>query len=805
MDKEVARLLPTLRRINALEKSLEALSDDALLAKTDEFKERIANSESLDQILPEAFAAVREAAKRTISQRHFDVQLIGGIVLHQGKIAEMKTGEGKTLVATLAAYLNALGGKGVHLVTVNDYLAQRDCEWMGPVYAALGVTCAAIGHELSKIYAGGAVKRPFPVKLSENLRDVTRTQAYRADITYGTNSEFGFDYLRDNMAKDLSELVQRPHNFAIIDEVDSILIDEARTPLIIAYSEEEETERFRKFATLVSKLTPDKDFEVNEEERSVILTDDGIKKVEKMLGISDLFSLAHETEVFHLNQALRAGALFKKDRDYIVKEGEVVIVDEFTGRLMFGRRFTEGLHQAIEAKEEVPIKAENKTLATVSIQNFFRLYKKISGMTGTAKTASQEFREMYRLEVTEIPTNRPMIRKDLPDRVFRTENEKDEAIVETIRTLHFAGQPILIGTKSVARNEKLSKHLSAEGVPHTVLNAKNHEKEAEIIAQAGKPGAVTLATNIAGRGVDILLGGNPQDEDASKKVKGAGGLFVLGTEYHDARRIDDQLKGRSGRQGDPGITQFYLSLEDDIVRIYLEEDYEKWKEKTHKNSKFAEITDKRVHRLFREAQEEVEHVNYDARRQLFKYDSIIDLQRRSIYGRRRELLDAETLEATLLSSLLSVLREAADRLKVASVGGSELVVERDPVYARLRQYFPTLSATVFEEAISNEVTPEGVFKRLTLSIEEGMAKLRSEIGGEEFKKVLCLIALSIADRLWIEHLTDLEDLKEGIALEAVGQRDPLVEFKIQAAKRFETLVQRIEDETAKALARAIPV
>lgn len=648
-------LEPIVARINELEKEYEKLSNEELRAKTEEFKNRIKNSESLDDILPDAFAAVREAAKRTLAQRHFNVQIMGGVVLHRGEIAEMKTGEGKTLVATLPAYLNALEDKGVHIVTVNDYLARRDAVWMGQVFNALGITVGCIAHDTSFLYDPAHSSKDkerdelgaFKV-VHEFLRPCSRKEAYAADIIYGTNNEFGFDYLRDNMAYLPDQISQRGHNFAIVDEIDSILIDEARTPLIISAPDEESAELYKTFARITPRLSENTDYKVDEKMKSVSITEAGIEKVEKMLGVSDIYSEKGIRYVHQLEQALRAKVLFLRDRDYVVKSaptggGEVIIVDEFTGRLMPGRRWSEGLHQAVEAKEGVQIQRESRTLATITFQNYFRLYRKLSGMTGTAQTSAEEFHKVYGLEVVKIPTNKTLQRKDFEDKVFQSENGKWKALAKEIKERHSKGQSVLVGTVSIEKNEKLSTILTREGVPHRVLNAKKHEEEGAIIAQAGKFGAVTVATNMAGRGVDIVLGGNPPEDGQASRVKEAGGLLVIGTERHEARRIDDQLRGRSGRQGDPGETQFYVSLEDDLMRIFGSDRIKRMMG-AFGIPEDEPIENKLVSRAIESAQAKIEGFNFDSRKHVLEYDDVMNKQRQAIYKKRKDILFSDEEE-----------------------------------------------------------------------------------------------------------------------------------------------------------------
>lgn len=632
----VSKLEPLVERINELEPDTQKLSDDELRGKSTAFRERLGAGESLDDILPEAFAAVREAARRALGQRHFDVQLIGGMVLHRGQIAEMRTGEGKTLTATAPVYLNALSAKGVHVITVNDYLARRDAIWMGKVYHALGLTTGCINHEVAYVY-DPSITNEDPTLA--NLKVVPRREAYQADITYGTNNEFGFDYLRDNMVWRPEQAVQRELNFAIVDEVDSILIDEARTPLIISAPAEEAADEYYKFASIVAGLQENTDYNVDEKMRSSTYTEDGLKHLEQALGITNLYDTASFGLISHAEAALKAKALFRRDKEYVVRDGEVIIVDEFTGRLMPGRRYSEGLHQAIEAKEDVKIQRESLTLATITFQNYFRLYKKLSGMTGTALTEAEEFFKIYALEVVAIPTHRPMVRLDQADKVYKSEMGKFKAVVENIKQLHATGQPTLVGTISIEKNEILSELLNQEGIPHEVLNAKNHAREAAIIAQAGRKGAVTIATNMAGRGVDIILGGNPPDEAAAEFVKQAGGLFVIGTERHESRRIDNQLRGRSGRQGDPGSSQFYISLEDDLMRIFGGDRVKGLMERLGLPEDVP-IENKMVSRSIESSQKKVEGHNFDIRKHLVEYDDVLNKQRESIYTRRRSILKA---------------------------------------------------------------------------------------------------------------------------------------------------------------------
>jgi len=736
----VSKLQPTVDKINGFEKEIEKLSDKQLKEKTIEFKERLNKGETLDDILPEAFACVREAAKRTIGQRHFDVQLVGGMVLHQGKIAEMKTGEGKTLVATLPLYLNALEGKGAHLVTVNDYLARRDAAWMGVIYNKLGLTVAAINHEKSYLFTAEK-KDEDPVDIEyNNLLPISRKEAYAADITYGTNNEFGFDFLRDNMVQSLEQMAQREQHFAIVDEVDSILIDEARTPLIISAPAEESASLYRQFAQMVPNLKETADYAVDEKMHSVALTDAGMDKIEKMLGIKNVYSTESINLVHHLEEALTAHALYKKDKDYVVKDGEVIIVDEFTGRMMPGRRYSEGLHQAIEAKENVEVQRESDTLATISFQNLFRMYKKLAGMTGTASTEAEEFWKIYKLDVVEIPTNKTNIRKDSQDQIYKNEEGKFSAVVKEIIERNKAGQPILIGTISIEKSEKLSQMLKRNGIKHEVLNAKHHEREAKIIEQAGRVGAVTVATNMAGRGVDIILGGAPLDSKRRDKVVKSGGLHIIGTERHEARRIDNQLRGRCGRQGDPGSSQFFVSMDDDLMRVFGGDRMKSLMTRMSLPDDMP-IQHSLISRSIESAQKKVEGHNFDIRKHLVDYDDVANKHRQAIYSKRKKILEG----AEIHDDILNLIDE---------VGRKEY----------LEKY--------------NRVGPE------TMSQIEKMVYLRS------------------IDTMWIEHLNAMDYLREGIGLRGYGQRDPLVEYKAESYHLFQRLMQNIDGQVVEILLKA---
>jgi preprotein translocase subunit SecA len=756
-QKYLKKLEPIIEKINSFEPEFERFSNEKLKDKTKEFKERLKGGETLDNVLPEAFALVREAAKRTLGQRHFDCQLIGGIVLHQGKIAEMKTGEGKTLAATLPLYLNALEGKGCHLVTVNDYLARRDTVWMGQIYHALGLSVGCIVHDNAYLYdptyqpeEGAREIKNQKSKIKNNeeerdkerdltggfkviesyLRPVSRKEAYFADITYGTNNEFGFDYLRDNMVYDLAQQVQRGFNYAIVDEVDSILIDEARTPLIISAPDVESSKWYEEFARIIPKLNPKTDYEIDEKMRVVTLTEEGINKIEKILGMGNIYEEKGIKYLHHLEQALRAEVLFKKDRDYVVKDGEIIIIDEFTGRLMPGRRWSGGLHQAIEAKEGVRVQAESLTLASITFQNYFRMYKKLAGMTGTAATSAEEFDKVYGLDVVIIPTNKPMIRVDLPDRIYKTEEGKFRAIVQEIKERHEKGQPVLVGTRSVEKNEYLGKLLEREGIPHQILNAKHHEKEGAIIAQAGRLGQVTVATNMAGRGVDIILGGNPQNPEEAKKVVELGGLHVIGTERHEARRIDNQLRGRAGRQGDPGSSQFFVSLEDELLRVFGS-DKIKSLMSILKIPEDQPIEANLVSGAIESAQAKIEGFNFDIRKHILDYDDVMNKHREVIYKKRRRFLEIENWKLEIENFLKSD-----------------------------------------EE------------KKM---LEEKIREL-----GENFNSVAKLVALRTLDMLWMNHLEEMEYLRDAVRLRAYGQQDPLVEYKNEGHKMFQRLLQMIE-------------
>lgn len=831
-EREVKKLLPLADRIEALGVDIAKLSDEELRGKTAEFKQRYQNGESLDDLLPEAFAVCREAADRVLGMRPYRVQLIGGIVLHQGRIAEMKTGEGKTLVAILPAYLNALAGKGVHIVTVNDYLAKRDSEWMGKVYRFLGLSVGLIIHD---------------------LKSAERREAYNADITYCTNNELGFDYLRDNMALYKADMVQRGHNFAIVDEVDSILIDEARTPLIISGKGEESTKlyemadffvsglRKKVFATTNEKEDQDDldcDYYVDEKSRTASLTASGIAKAEKFFAVDNLADIENTTLTHHINQAMKARGIMKRDIDYVVKDGQVIIVDEFTGRLMYGRRYNEGLHQAIEAKEGVSVESENKTLATITFQNFFRLYNKLSGMTGTALTEEEEFSAIYKLDIVEIPTNKPVARVDWHDVIYKTEAGKFRAVIDQVKKCNAKGQPVLVGTISIEKSELLSKLLKREGVRHTVLNAKHHEKEAEIVAQAGKFGAVTISTNMAGRGTDIMLGGNAEylalaelrkqglpdaliaeansyaetndpeilsvraafkeayarhkvevDEEA-QKVRAAGGLFIIGTERHESRRIDNQLRGRSGRQGDPGETRFYLSLEDDVMRLFGSE-----RVMNMMNSLGVDedtpIDAKILSGAIENAQKTVESRNFQSRKNVLEYDDVMNTQRSVIYEQRQKVLDGEDLSSTIEGMVHHVIETEVTDAFGAQDGG-------DPI-AALNAKFEGIYYPKGAFLPDGDITQEAAVEQLTELFNKTYAHREKEFGAERMREIERIILLRVVDEYWMDNIDAMDDLKQGIRLRAYGQTDPVIAYKREGFAMFDGMINAIREETVRRL------
>jgi len=807
-EKELKRLQPLVDHMNSLEPEFEQLTDAELRAKTDEFKARIKDGESLDELLPQAYAAVREAAKRTIGQRHFDVQLMGGVVLHQGKIAEMKTGEGKTLVATMPLYLNALTGQGCHLVTVNDYLAKRDCHWMGSIYHALGVSVASIHAQQNPDNPAPSYIYDTEYESEDNkwsfLRPVTRRQAYEADITYGTNNEFGFDYLRDNMVLDLSQCVQRPLNYAIVDEVDNILIDEARTPLIISGAAEEATQKYYTFARLVSRLSKDEDYSIDERTRTASLTDIGITGVEKMLkkeGLLKAPSLYDPSNYFltqYLDSALKARALYKRDRDYVVKNGQVIIVDEFTGRLMFGRRYSEGLHQAIEAKEGVKIQRESVTLATITFQNYFRMYRKLAGMTGTAITEAEEFHKIYELEVLVIPTNRPLARTEYPDQVYKDEKAKFGAVVREIEQLHTQGRPVLIGTVSIEKSEELSDLLKRRGIVAQVLNAKNHEKEAGIIAQAGRLGTVTVATNMAGRGVDIILGGNPEGSDQKErleehnKVVELGGLHIIGTEHHEARRIDNQLRGRAGRQGDPGSSRFYASLEDDILRRFGG-DRVKGLMQWAGMDENTPIEHPLVTKSITNAQVQTEGYHFDIRKHLVEYDDVVNKHREVIYAERKKILSGADLKANIMSMIEDEIRSLVDAHFDHRLAELDLPGLLEDV-SRIFPVPPQFRSDGFSQLSDKQITG-----KLSAYAAELYDQREHEIGASNMRIAERLVMLRVIDRLWMEHLTAMEHIRQGIGLRAAGQQQPLVVYKREGYTLFDSLVANIQHDVVHSI------
>ncbi len=804
-ERDLKRIQPIVNRVNELEASISKLDDAGLKARTPEFKQRLERGESLEDILPEAFAVVRETSRRTLRMRHYDVQIIGGTVLHEGKIAEMKTGEGKTLVATLPIYLNALKGQGVHLVTVNDYLARRDAEWMGPLYRFLGLTVGMIQHDMP---------------------DQDRRDAYRADITYGTNNEFGFDYLRDNMKFSAQECVQRRHRYGIVDEVDSILVDEARTPLIISGPSEESTDKYTRIDRLIPRLIREEDFKVDEKARSVVLQETGIEKAEKFLGVENVYDPRNMALVHHIHQALKAHALFKRNVDYMVKEGQVIIVDEFTGRLMPGRRYSEGLHQALEAKEGVKIERENQTLATITFQNYFRMYDKLAGMTGTAETEAPEFEKIYKLQVNVIPTNQSLIRDEYEDVIYRTEREKFIAVVDEIRECNSQGRPVLVGTTSIDKSERLSRLLKRKRIKHVVLNAKYHEREAEIISQAGKRGSVTIATNMAGRGTDIILGGNPEFqarlklrgrrldenrqeyeaelekllpawEEEHEEVIRFGGLHIIGTERHESRRIDNQLRGRSGRQGDPGSSRFYLSLEDDLLRIFGSDRISGLMQSLGMEEGVP-IESKLITRQIERAQKQVEARNFEIRKHLLEYDDVMNKQREEIYRFRRELLEGKDQKPYILN--------LADEL-VQELLGSHVSMEEDPRnwdFEGLGINFQRIFGLESPQDAHLMDRPE-LDDRLAAIARKRYEEKEAEIGPEVMRWYERMIMLQIIDQQWKDHLLALDHLKEGIGLRGYGQRDPLVEYKRESFELFEDLWNRSTEEMVRMLYLLRPI
>ena len=820
----IKSLEPIIKKIGKFELGYEKIPDAELKVITQNFKDRLIKGETLDAILPEAFALVREAAKRTLNMRHFDVQLMGGIVLHQGKIAEMRTGEGKTLVATLPAYLNALTGKGVHVVTVNDYLSRRDSVWMGQIFDFLGLTVSCINHEKAFIYDAKYSEHQDKekeksldktrdavgsFKVVENyLRPVERREAYLADILYGTNNEFGFDYLRDNMVYSADQMAQRGHNFAVVDEIDSILIDEARTPLIISAQDEESAVMYDQFSKIVPKLSENIDFNVDEKMRAVVLTDEGTTNVEKILGLANIYDPVLGDVglryVHHLEQALRAHILFKKDKDYVVKDGEIMIVDEFTGRMMPGRRYSEGLHQAIESKEGVRVQKESKTLGTITFQNYFRLYSKLSGMTGTAATSAEEFYKVYKLEVIVLPTNKVSERIDSKDQIYQTEKAKFDAVVKEIKNRNEKGQPVLVGTVSIEKNEYLSNLLRKEGVPHEVLNAKNHEREAEIIAQAGKLEAVTIATNMAGRGVDIVLGGNPSNAEDATKVRELGGLLVIGTERHEARRIDNQLRGRSGRQGDPGQTQFYLSLEDDLMRIFGSDKIRSIMKRLGVPES-QPIENSMVSRSIESAQSKIEGFHFDSRNYVLKYDEVMNKHRESIYRLRREVLSLENLKDKIMAMAKEEINriivvhtsegnvddwdieELSENVKTMLGGGVDLI-------DNLREIRDSTIVSDLEKM-------DMIFALIVGEASKVYDEKEKKFGLEIIRQAEKMVLLRTIDMFWMNHLDNMEHLRDSVKLRAYGQQDPLAEYKNEGHRLYQELTSTIQNHSVHSFFR----
>ena len=756
-ERQLRHMQPIVAKINAYEPIISTLTDEQLAAKTNEFREQIAQGKTLDAILPEAFAVVREVSKRTLGQRHFDVQLVGGMVLHQGKISEMKTGEGKTLTATLPLYLNALAGKGAHLITVNDYLARRDAEWMGTIYKALGLSVAA---------------------LQNHMQDIERKKVYACDIVYGTNSEFGFDYLRDNMKFRLEDYVQRDLHYAIVDEVDSILIDEARTPLIISGSSDEGSKLYMLVDQAIARLHKIEDYEVDEKARSVQLTEKGVDRVEHAFNVANLYAVENISLLHHVEQALKAHALFRRDVDYVVKDGEVLIVDEFTGRILPGRRYSDGLHQALEAKENVKVEKESQTLASITLQNYFRLYKKLAGMTGTAATEAEEFFRIYKLEVVSVPTHRPMIRIDKPDLIFLTKNAKYKAIIEDIRTRYDKKQPVLIGTIAIETSELLSSILTASGIPHDVLNAKQHEREAEIVAHAGEPGHITIATNMAGRGTDIKL--TPESVDA-------GGLYILGTERHESRRIDNQLRGRSGRQGDPGESRFYISLEDDLIRIFGGDNLKRNMERFGMTEEEA-IESAFVSKNIERAQEKVEKTHFDARKNLLEYDDVLNQQRIVIYNYRREVLEGtENIYALIQDLIGKTLEDTVMRISPKRAINNEQIKQIFEFVATITN----IPLGAIEQAGINRANTDNLIRDLNNFLLEKYELYRNQKNSNRIQEAEKWLMLETIDQAWKQHMLNLDHLKEGISLRSWGQKNPLIEYKREAYDMFKEMMQQI--------------
>ncbi len=822
--KAVEQYKQTVDKINELELTFQSFSLEQLSNKTQEFKDKLNLTDdkvvSLDDILPEAFATVREASRRTLGQRHFDVQLIGGMALHGGNVAQMRTGEGKTLSATTAVYLNAISGKGVHVVTVNDYLSQRDAAWMGQIYNLLGLTTACINHDSAYIYDGTAVKIENPNDKNPNekksldevrdiqggfkivhefLRPITRREAYQADITYGTNNEFGFDYLRDNMVHTPEQMVQaKGHNFAIVDEVDSILIDESRTPLIISAPDNDSADLYKTFARIVPQLQENIDYNLDEKLRAVSITEEGINKVERVLKIDNIYEEGGTKYVHHLEQALKAQVLYHKDKDYVVNSsangGEIVIVDEFTGRMMPGRRWSNGLHQAVEAKEGVYVQKESRTLATITFQNYFRLYNKLSGMTGTAKTSQEEFQKVYNLDVLEIPTHKPMIRQDLSDRIYKTEQGKMKAIAREVKQRQANGQPVLIGTVSIAKNELISSYLKREGVDHQILNAKNHEQEGQIIAQAGSYGKVTVATNMAGRGVDVILGGNPPDQIQADKVKRSGGLHVIGTERHEARRIDDQLRGRAGRQGDIGSSQFFVSTQDEVIRIFGGDRLKSVMDTLGVGEEDM-IENRLISRQIEKAQEKIEGHHFDGRKHILDYDDVMNRHRRAIYLLRKEIV----FQKNTKELVLGYINEAIDNVINMHIGKETQEMNTQEITETVKTMIPLpLEQASTLHGKLNEISPDTEKMRQFLHSIANDAYLQKESqqGTDEMRQLERAVLLRVIDELWTDHLEQMEELRDSVRLRAYGQRDPLVEYKVEGQRLFTELQGVIGSQVA---------
>ena len=792
-DRALKELRADVDEINGLEPEFERLPDDRLRSGTDQLRKRLRDGDVLHDLLPEAFAAVREAGKRTLGQRHFDAQLMGGMVLHEGKIAEMRTGEGKTLAATLAAYLDALTGHGVHVVTVNDYLARRDAQWMGSIYQMLGLSVGVLQHQAAYLYDPSVEGESG----MEHLTPVARREAYAADITYGTNNEFGFDYLRDNMVLGLDQRVQRELAYAIVDEVDNILIDEARTPLIISGPAEESGKEYYRFSKMVPNLRLDEDFTIEEKHRAVSLTGEGMSKLEKLLNVKNLYGPENFKLVHFVQNALKAHAIYEKDREYVVKDGQVVIVDEFTGRLMPGRRYSDGIHQALEAKEGVDVQRESITYATITLQNYFRLYSKLAGMTGTAATESEELWKIYKLDVVEIPTNVPMVREDNTDFVYVDQNAKYEAVVREIEERHEKGQPVLVGTTDISKSELLSEKLQRRKIPHEILNAKQHEREAGIIAEAGRPGAVTVSTNMAGRGTDIVLGGNPEAlgisheewEADHKRVVEVGGLHIVGTERHEARRIDNQLRGRAGRQGDPGSSRFYVALDDDLMRRFGGERIQavmSWAGL----DEGAAIENKMIGRSIEGAQVKVEAYNFDARKHLVEYDDVVNTQRDVIYGEREKVLSGADLKANIQSM---VEHEIGDIVAEYTGGAAPETWDVDGIVGELQAILP-LDGDISDPQAVVQMDPEEIERRVIDHTQEVYQEREAALTEPLVRTIEREITLRVIDGLWVPHLTNVENLRQGIGLQAYGQRDPLVMYKREGREMFQSLLDRIQHD-----------